>query len=165
MAVDTCCALAAGLVAFEARFGDAAYSASSYLLLTLVLPLIWVTAVAVAGGYDSRFIGVGSDEFRRVLNAGVGLTAAVAVAAYASNVGLARGYVVLALPVVTVFDLMARLALRKRLHALRSLGSSCERSSSSGIATSPQTWRLRSPSDVSRLVGGRGLRDGHWPAR
>ena len=123
MAVDTCCALAAGLVAFEARFGDAAYSASSYLLLTLVLPLIWVTAVAVAGGYDSRFIGVGSDEFRRVLNAGVGLTAAVAVAAYASNVGLARGYVVLALPVVTVFDLMARLALRKRLHALRSLGS------------------------------------------
>ena len=110
-------------MAYEARFGDAAYSASSYLLLTLALPLIWVTAVAIAGGYDSRFIGVGSDEFRRVLNAGVGLTAAVAVAAYASKFGLARGYVVLALPAVTAFDLMARFALRKRLHALRNLGS------------------------------------------
>jgi exopolysaccharide biosynthesis polyprenyl glycosylphosphotransferase len=109
-------------MAFAVRFGDAAYSASSYLLLSLALPLIWVTAVALAGGYDSRFIGVGSDEFRRVLNAGVGLTAAVAVAAYASKFGLARGYVVLALPAVTVFDLIARFALRKRLHALRSLG-------------------------------------------
>jgi exopolysaccharide biosynthesis polyprenyl glycosylphosphotransferase len=109
-------------MAFAARFGDAAYSASSYLLLSLALPLIWITAMALAGGYDSRFIGVGSDEFRRVLNAGVGLTAAVAVAAYASKFGLARGYVVLALPAVTVFDLIARFALRKRLHALRSLG-------------------------------------------
>ena len=123
MLVDICCALVAGLVAFEARFGVVAYGASSYLLFSLALPLIWVAAVGIAGGYDSRFIGVGSDEFRRVLNAGVGLTAAVAIAAYASNVGVARGYVVLALPTVTVFDLVARLALRKRLHTFRSLGS------------------------------------------
>jgi exopolysaccharide biosynthesis polyprenyl glycosylphosphotransferase len=122
-AVDACCALVAGLMAFEARFGDVAYGTSSYLLFSLALPLIWVAAVGLAGGYDSRFIGVGPDEFRRVLNAGVVLTAAVAIASYASNVELARGYVVLALPAVTVFDLMARLALRKRLHMRRSVGS------------------------------------------
>ena len=110
-------------MAFEARFGVVAYGASYYLLFSLALPLIWVAAVGLVGGYDSRFIGVGSDEFRRVLNAGVGLTAAVAIAAYASDVGLARGYVVLALPTVTIFDLAARLALRKRLHKFRSLGS------------------------------------------
>ena len=37
------------------------------------------------GAYDTRFIGTGSDEFRRVLNAGVSLTAAVAVFSYAVN--------------------------------------------------------------------------------
>ncbi len=123
MLVDTCCGLAAGLVAFEARFGNVGYGASSYLVFSLALPLLWVAAVGLAGGYDSRFIGVGSDEFRRVLNAGMGLTAAVAIASYAGNVGVARGYVVLALPTATVFDLAARYALRKRLHTLRSAGS------------------------------------------
>ena len=61
--------------------------------------------VALAGGYDSRFIGVGTDEFRKVLNAGVCLTAASAILAYATKADLARGYVVIALPSATFFDL------------------------------------------------------------
>jgi hypothetical protein len=48
-----------------------------YDVLTCVLPLLWVAAVGLAGGYDSRFIGLGSDEFRKVLNAAVGLTVAL----------------------------------------------------------------------------------------
>ncbi len=120
---DTACALAAGLLAFQVRFGSVSYPAWQYVQISLALPVVWLVAVAVAGGYDSRFIGVGSDEFRRVLNAGVSLTACVAIVAYAGKIGLARGYVVVALPCATAFDLLARCYLRRRLHRLRRLGS------------------------------------------
>jgi exopolysaccharide biosynthesis polyprenyl glycosylphosphotransferase len=119
---DFCCGLAAGMLADRIRFSDAYYSPLSYLLLSLALPFVWLLTVALAGGYDQRFIGVGPDEFRRVLNAGVFLTAAVAVLSYAAKLDLARGYVVIALPSVTLLDLLTRYALRKRLHRVRSRG-------------------------------------------
>jgi exopolysaccharide biosynthesis polyprenyl glycosylphosphotransferase len=87
------------------------------------LPIVWCVTLALVGGYDSRFIGVGSDEFRRVFNAGLCLTAAVPVVVYATKSDLSRGYLVLVLPLLTVFDLWARFTLRKRLHRLRRQGS------------------------------------------
>ncbi len=120
--VDGACALAAGLLAFEIRFDDHGHGPAAYIILTLTLPLLWVVCVALAGGYDTRFIGLGSDEFRKVVNAGVFLTATVAIVAYATKTDIARGYVVIALPFATVFDLFARYALRKRLHRQRSVG-------------------------------------------
>ena len=50
-----------------------------------------------------------------MLNAGIGLTAAVTIFSYAINLELSRAYVVIALPSLTVFDMLARFALRKRL--------------------------------------------------
>jgi exopolysaccharide biosynthesis polyprenyl glycosylphosphotransferase len=90
--------------------------------LSLALPVLWLAALWLAGGYDVRFIGTGSDEFRKVLNAGVGLTAALAIFSYAVNLELSRGYVVIALPSVTLFDLFARYGIRKRLHHQRGTG-------------------------------------------
>ncbi|MGH3272984.1 MAG: sugar transferase [Streptosporangiaceae bacterium] len=120
---DFSCGLAAGLLAFQVRFDVVAYGVGPYLGFSLLLPLLWVFAVWLAGGYDSRFIGVGTDEFRRVLNAGICLTACVAIASYATKTEVARGYVVIALPSLTILDLLARLTLRKRLHRLRALGN------------------------------------------
>jgi exopolysaccharide biosynthesis polyprenyl glycosylphosphotransferase len=125
--VDGACALAAGIIAFRVRFDDQGDGSGVYLALSLVLPLIWLASLGLAGGYDSRFVGVGSDEFRRVVNAGVCLTAAVAIVAYATKTDIARGYVVIALPCTTVVDLFARYALRKRLHRLRNRGSCLRR--------------------------------------
>jgi len=119
---DGGCGLVAGLLAFEVRFSGDAAGALGYFWLGLTLPLLWLGALALAGAYDARFIGVGTDEFRRVVNTGVCLTAAVAIVAYASKTDIARGYVVVALPCLTVFDLLARYWLRKRLHRLRDLG-------------------------------------------
>ena len=79
-------------------------------------------AVRVAGGYEMRFLGAGSDEFRRVLNAGVSLTAALALISYAVNNELSREYLVISMPVIIILDLSARLVLRKNLHRLRSAG-------------------------------------------
>jgi exopolysaccharide biosynthesis polyprenyl glycosylphosphotransferase len=123
MVADACCGLAAGLLAFEVRFGGDASGAAGYFWLGLAMPLLWVAALALGGAYDTRFIGVGTDEFRRVVNTGVCLTAAVAIVAYASKTEIARGYVVIAIPCLTVFDLLVRYWLRKRLHHLRSLGN------------------------------------------
>jgi exopolysaccharide biosynthesis polyprenyl glycosylphosphotransferase len=116
---DFACALAAGLLAFEIRFDSRGQGPAAYLALSLALPLLWLLSVALAGGYDSRFIGVGSDEFRKIVNVGVCLTAAVAILAYGTRADLARGYVVIALPSATLFDLLGRYTLRKRLHRLR----------------------------------------------
>ena len=107
-------------VAAQIRFGN--YVTPTYLALSLALPVLWIVALWLAGAYDVRFIGTGSDEFRKVLNAGVSLTAAIAIFSYAVNLQLSRGYVVIALPSVTLFDLAARLGMRKRLHHKRVSG-------------------------------------------
>ena len=120
--IDCCCALVAGLLAFNLRFANHHHASAVYLALSLSLPVIWLIIVALSGGYDPRFVGLGSDEFRKVINAGVGLIAAVAIVSYATRADIARGYVVVALPCTIVFDLFARYALRKWLHRLRSRG-------------------------------------------
>jgi len=125
--VDGACALAAGLVAFEARFGADDTRAVVYLWLALALPVLWLAALALAGAYDARFIGLGTDEFRRVVNSGVCLTAAVAIVAYATKTDVARGYVVVALPCATAFDVLARYWCRKRLHRFRAHGNCMRR--------------------------------------
>ena len=119
---DWTCALAAGAVAARVRFGGQAYLPLTYLSLTCGLPVAWWMSVLLAGGYDTRFIGLGSDEFRRILSAAVNLTAGVAVISYAAKLDLARGYMAIALPSATVMDLTARYLLRKRLHRRRVRG-------------------------------------------
>ena len=74
--------------AAQLRFGNDV--TGTYVALSLALPVLWIGAVWLAGGYDVRFIGTGSDEFRKVLNAGVGLTAAIALFSYAINLELSR---------------------------------------------------------------------------
>ncbi len=117
---DLGCAVVGVFIAAQVRFGSNV--TAMYLGLSLALPVLWIAALWLAGAYDVRFIGTGSDEYRKVLNAGVSLTAAVAIFSYTVNLELSRAYVVIALPSITVFDLLARFAMRKRLHARRMRG-------------------------------------------
>ena len=91
-------------------------------MLCIALPVLWVTTLLLFGAYSVKSIGTGSDEFRKVLNAGFGLTAALAILSYAVNIELSRGYLLLAMPTLTGADLCARLAHRKRLHRRRARG-------------------------------------------
>ncbi len=117
---DFGCAIMGVFAAAQLRFGNDV--TGTYIALSLALPVLWLGAVGLAGGYDVRFIGTGSDEFRKVLSAGVGLTAAIAVFSYAVNVEFSRVYVLIALPATTLLDLGARYAVRKRLHRQRASG-------------------------------------------
>jgi exopolysaccharide biosynthesis polyprenyl glycosylphosphotransferase len=117
---DFACAIMGVFAAAQLRFGPDV--TATYVALSLALPVLWIGALWLAGGYDVRFIGTGSDEFRKVLNAGVGLTATIALFSYAINIELSRAYVLIALPSTTVIDLVTRFTLRKRLHRQRAYG-------------------------------------------
>ena len=107
--------MAAGL-----RFGS--HVTDRYLVLTVVLPPLWLIAVRIVGGYEMRFLGTGSDEFRRVLNAGAALTSALILVSYSANTQLSRGYLAISMPAVVTLDMLARFRLRKRLHSVRNNG-------------------------------------------
>jgi exopolysaccharide biosynthesis polyprenyl glycosylphosphotransferase len=117
---DFGCAIVGVFAAAQLRFGNDV--TGIYIALSLALPVLWVGALWLAGGYDVRFIGTGSDEYRKVLNAGVGLTAAVALFSYAINIELSRGYVLIALPATIVLGLITRFTIRKQLHRQRAVG-------------------------------------------
>jgi exopolysaccharide biosynthesis polyprenyl glycosylphosphotransferase len=117
---DFGCAILGVFAAAQLRFrGDVT---GTYIALSLALPVLWMGTLWLGGGYDVRFIGTGSDEFRKVLNAGVGLTAAIALFSYTINIELSRAYVLIALPSTTVLDLVTRFTIRKRLHRQRAVG-------------------------------------------
>ncbi len=121
MAIDACAALGAGLIALAARYGHD-HTPVFYLWFTLWLPAIWIAAVALARGYDARLIGIGADEFRRVVNAGLGLGVMVAIGSYVARAELSRGYMFVALPAVITLDVAGRYLMRKRLHRMRASG-------------------------------------------
>jgi exopolysaccharide biosynthesis polyprenyl glycosylphosphotransferase len=118
--IDLGCAIVAVTTALQLRFDG--HFTRAYVALSLVLPLLWMAALWLAGAYDDRYIGTGSDEFRKILNAGVSLIAALAIFSYVVKTDLSRAYLVIAMPGVTALDLVARYILRKRLHKLRADG-------------------------------------------
>jgi exopolysaccharide biosynthesis polyprenyl glycosylphosphotransferase len=117
---DFVIAVLSSVLAVQLRFSG--HITPEYAALSVAFPLLWVLALWIAGAYDDRYIGTGSDEFRKVLNAGVSLTAGLAILSYAVNTELSRSYLMITMPSVTMFDLIVRYVMRKRLHRLRCLG-------------------------------------------
>jgi exopolysaccharide biosynthesis polyprenyl glycosylphosphotransferase len=123
LVLDFLSVFAGALVGYVLRFsGAAASSATPYIVLTIFLPFLWLLNLRFCGAYERSLIGVGSEEFHRVFNAGFVLISSVAIFAYAAQIDVARSYVILALPFATLLNLASRYALRKRLHKARSQG-------------------------------------------
>ncbi len=107
-------------IALLTRFGYQV--GGGYLVFGSLLPLAWVTAVALSRGYETRYFGAGPDEFRSILRSGAGLTAVVAIASYATKSEIARGFVVLAIPATVLLALLLRYGLRRDLSRHRYRG-------------------------------------------
>jgi len=128
MAGDFVACLAGTALAYLLRFGGFVdfelmpVSVRPYLIITFVLPFVWVAGMALNRAYEPRFLGGGSEEFRRVLNAAVRLVALVAVASYASKAEVARAYLLVAFPTALLLTLTARVVARNRLNRLRRAG-------------------------------------------
>ncbi|WP_462203274.1 nucleoside-diphosphate sugar epimerase/dehydratase, partial [Frankia sp. CcWB3] len=121
------CVVAAG-VAYLVRFGGLVefdlkpVSATPYVAMSILLPVAWVLSMYLSRAYESRFLGSGSEEFRRVLNAAAQLTAVVAVLSYATKAELARAYVLIAFPAALLLTVAGRAAARGYLHRMRRAG-------------------------------------------
>lgn len=87
-----------------------------------LLPLVWAPAMVVARTYEERFLWVGVEEYRRVLSAAVVLLAGVGTVAWAFRIDLARGLVVVTLPLTTLLTLLQRFAHRHWLSRQRRRG-------------------------------------------
>ncbi len=115
----------AAVVALFVRFGEGLTARSSgvaYGVISVLFPPVWVLVMAMNRAYEARFLGNGSEEFRRVSRASITFIAVVTSFCYAAKVDLARGYVAIALPLGMVLTLLGRYLARKALHRRRRLG-------------------------------------------
>lgn len=107
---DALAAFFAASIALVIRFGvDVGYGPNAlYLPITLLFPLAWTGVLALGRAYEARFIGDGTDEFRRVLDSAVRFLALLALSSYLLNWDFARGYAIVAIPLATVLSLIVR---------------------------------------------------------
>jgi exopolysaccharide biosynthesis polyprenyl glycosylphosphotransferase len=124
IAIDALAALVAAATAYVGRFSDqlASYHLWGYIVLTATLPVLWLAAMWVARAYETRFLTVGYEEFRRVLMAAVAVIATVGTFSWATKAEVARGYVIIALPLATMLTLLGRYSARKFVHRRRRTG-------------------------------------------
>ncbi len=125
---DAVAITAAAAIALAFRFNQASaivggtqspLSGLSYSAVTMMVAPVWVVVLAASRCYEPRFLGVGSEEFKRVVNGSVRFAALLALVSFALRAELSRGFVGVAIPVGTVLLVATRFAARKVLHALR----------------------------------------------
>ena len=93
-----------------------------YVAVSLALVVMWVVVLAMSRAYETRFLGTGSEEFKRVFNASVRLMALVGLIGFAAHVEFARGYVAIAFPMGTALLVGSRHGVRKIVHRRRARG-------------------------------------------
>jgi len=86
------------------------------------LVALWLGFLSFFGSRDSRSLGVGFTEFRRVLQASFSAFGTLAVIVYLFNLQLARGYFFIALPIGLLLLLGTRRAWRSWLCEQRKAG-------------------------------------------
>ena len=85
----------------------------------LLLPLGWLIILWGNRAYDRRYLGLGPDEFKRVIRASVTVAASVSFLAFAIKADLSRFTVGFALVGATVLILLVRFLARFTLHMIR----------------------------------------------
>jgi exopolysaccharide biosynthesis polyprenyl glycosylphosphotransferase len=125
MATDGAAAVVAATGAYLWRFGW--HERMSYIVLTIVLPPLWMVLVGLQRGYEQRFFGSGPEEYRRVADAGLLLFTAIAVFSFAIQGQISRAYVLISVPVTIALALLGRKVLRTWLYRLRAAGVGLQR--------------------------------------
>jgi exopolysaccharide biosynthesis polyprenyl glycosylphosphotransferase len=118
----------AGLAAMLGRDRLAVFDPGLTVADTLGLagPLImggWLLALWLVGGYSRDVFGVGTDEYKRVLNASVLAAGLVGVGAYLAKFPLSRGFFLLIFAIGIPALILGRFLLRRALYAARVHGA------------------------------------------
>lgn len=99
----------------------------TYAWLSAVLAGLWWLMLGAWNSRQSRILGAGADEYKRVAAASLWLFGLVAIVSYVLRVDTARGYVGVALPVGLCGLLLGRWLLRQHLSVNRQNGQSMSR--------------------------------------
>lgn len=117
LVIGTVAALSASLL----RFDDDV--PGPHILLSVLLPFAWVLAVSLGNGYERRFAGqAGAEEYRAVGRGLLYLFAGLSIVSFSADLRLSRGYIAVALGILTLGGLMARKVVRSRLEGRRQQG-------------------------------------------
>ncbi|MEV6303860.1 sugar transferase [Actinoplanes sp. NPDC051861] len=85
----------------------------------VALPLGWLILLWTNGSYDRRYLGLGSEEFKRVVRTSVTVVAGVSLLAFATKADLSRGTVATASISALLLILLCRVTARQVLHVAR----------------------------------------------
>lgn len=111
----------AGLGAYSARFNhDLVWG---YIVLTALAPIIWVSALGLGRAFERRYLGSGTEEYRAVLRSAFIFFGSLAMVSYAGQLDVARGFVIVFVPLALVLSLAGRFALRYQLSRRRKVGN------------------------------------------
>jgi exopolysaccharide biosynthesis polyprenyl glycosylphosphotransferase len=124
--LDALILVAASLVGAFARFGagqsEHVLLGMSYVLAGLLLVPIWLAVLALSRCYETRFLGTGTEEFKRVANASFRVVACVTFLLFMTKTDVSRGFVAWALPAGLIGIVGGRYAARGWLHRQRRRG-------------------------------------------
>ncbi|MDF2442012.1 MAG: hypothetical protein JWR01_215 [Subtercola sp.] len=94
----------------------------SYTIVSLVLVVAWMVVLSIYGTREYRIVGTGSTEYKQIADATLRLFGLVAIAAFLTQVELARGYIILALPLGLFLLVLSRSIWRRWLSRQRKVG-------------------------------------------
>ncbi|MEW2377306.1 sugar transferase [Micromonospora sp. DT178] len=124
--LDFAAAAVASLIAIEtfdqsrAGFYNAEQDPTWFHTVAFVLlPLGWLVSLWANRAYDRRYLGLGPDEYKRVIRAGVAVAATVSFLAFATKTDLSRYTVGTALLAALLLILLNRMLCRFVLHVVR----------------------------------------------
>lgn len=105
------------------RFGS--WSGPTYLEVSAVIAGAWMTALSINHSRSERVLGSGAEEYRRVWLGTISVFGAVAIVSMLFKLEIARGYLMIALPVGAVLLLFFRWLGRRGIVRARAKHGHC----------------------------------------
>lgn len=94
----------------------------NYVGVSLVLTVLWVLSLHAFGTREASILGGGTLEYKRVLDATMGVFGLVAIMAVVARYDIARGYIAIALPIGLAMLIVSRAVWRSWLRERRRRG-------------------------------------------
>ena len=95
--------------------------------VALLLPVVWILMIQLFHGYEQRFLGITTEEYRAVARAALSLGGVAVVSSWVLHFELARGLVLVVVPMLIALGLVARHLLRRSLLRRRTNGLDTQR--------------------------------------
>lgn len=128
--IDLLAVILAVGVAQWLRFGtlpgaDTTYRIGDYSMLSAVIAAAWMAALSINRARSPRVIGSGAEEYRRVWLATLSVFGAVAIVSMLFKLEIARGYLMIALPVGLTALVLFRWVARRIVVSVREKYGQC----------------------------------------